>query len=85
MKELLNLHNDVMRKVLMKYNGYEVKTEGDAFMVAFQEASDGLGFALEAQQRLFDVAWPDWLLTSPQMAHVGGMSEDKAWRGLRVR
>ena len=41
MKELLDLHNVIMRDVIRKHNGYEVKTEGDAFMVAFQHASDG--------------------------------------------
>jgi class 3 adenylate cyclase len=72
MKELLNMHNLIMRDILHKHNGYEVKTEGDAFMVAFQEAADGLSFALEAQQRLFDAAWPSWLLEDVILKDTGG-------------
>ena len=63
----------------------QVKTEGDAFMVAFQEARDGLAFALEAQQRLFDAAWPHWLLDDAALTDTAGVSGDGAWRGLRVR
>ena len=66
------MHNLIMRDILHKHNGYEVKTEGDAFMVAFQEAADGLSFALEAQQRLFDAAWPSWLLEDVILKDTGG-------------
>ena len=87
-KTLLNLHNAIMRDVLAKYNGYEVKTEGDAFMVAFQEAHDALSFALEAQARMYDAHWPDWLLNDPVLNDspvAPKETPDKTWRGLRVR
>ena len=43
-------------------NRYEVKTEGDAFMISFQHATQGLGFAIDAQSRLIEAKWPDFLL-----------------------
>eukprot|EP01027_Heterolobosea_sp_BB2_P018717 GEZU01026328.1.p1 GENE.GEZU01026328.1~~GEZU01026328.1.p1 ORF type:complete len:761 (-),score=101.66 GEZU01026328.1:58-2340(-) len=33
----IKLHNQVMRECLQECQGYEVKTEGDAFMIAFSE------------------------------------------------
>ena len=33
MAESLRLHNEIMREIIGEYRGYEVKTEGDAFMV----------------------------------------------------
>jgi class 3 adenylate cyclase len=32
--------------LIQKYNGYEIKTIGDAFMVAFHQALDALNFTL---------------------------------------
>ncbi len=41
-KQLLNEHNDVIRQCIQKHNGYEVKTIGDAFMIAFSIATDAI-------------------------------------------
>jgi len=48
-RPILIRHNAVMRDTITRYDGYEVKTEGDAFMVAFQLASDAVAFALDVQ------------------------------------
>eukprot|EP00727_Mastigamoeba_balamuthi_P002678 m51a1_g12407 putative serine threonine kinase (997) ;mRNA; r:699751-704568 len=50
MKEALYQHHDAMRAALRSHNGYEVKTEGDAFMIAFQSALDALRFCVDAQR-----------------------------------
>jgi len=39
-----------------------VKTEGDAFMVSFQHATQALGFAIDSQLRLHQAKWPEFLL-----------------------
>lgn len=49
MKALLDVHNVIVRKCLKRHRGYEVKTEGDAFMISFQHATQGLGFSLDVQ------------------------------------
>jgi class 3 adenylate cyclase len=51
--ELLRKHDALIRKELRAYDGFEVKTIGDAFMVAFQSAKKGLDCAI-AIQKAFD-------------------------------
>jgi class 3 adenylate cyclase len=52
-QELLRRHNALIREQLQAHGGYEVKTMGDGFMVAFQSAKKGLDCAI-AIQRAFD-------------------------------
>ena len=52
-QELLRKHNALIREQLKAHDGYEVKTMGDGFMVAFQSAKKGLDCAI-AIQRAFD-------------------------------
>lgn len=54
----LSEHHRVLRERLAARGGYEVKTEGDAFMAAFARPSDAVLFALGAQEALHAVAWP---------------------------
>lgn len=75
----LHAHDAVMRAVLQKYGGYEVKTEGDAFMVAFPEAAAALRFCIEVQRELHQHPWSDALVARPEAA------EEPGFRGLRVR
>ena len=42
-QELLRKHNALIREQLQAHGGYEVKTMGDGFMVAFQSAKKGAG------------------------------------------
>lgn len=56
--EALAAHNAVMRSLIAKHGGYEVKTEGDAFMIAFDSPTRAVRFALELQERMA-TAMPD--------------------------
>src|SRR5687767_3785645 len=56
-KVVLDKHNALIRTVIEKHHGWEVKSEGDAFMVAFASARDGLRCALEIQR---GIARADW-------------------------
>ena len=49
---LLDEHNRLVRAAIAEHKGYEVKTEGDAFMVAFGSARDALRCALDIQRAL---------------------------------
>ena len=42
MRSAIKIHNTIMRRQLRITGGYEVKTEGDAFMVAFPSPTAAL-------------------------------------------
>jgi hypothetical protein len=56
-------HNDLIRATLAKYRGYEVKTEGIAFLIVFHEAIEAVYFAMEAQRILMSLDIPPSLLS----------------------
>jgi class 3 adenylate cyclase len=48
-QELLRRHNALIREQIRAHGGFEVKTMGDGFMVAFQSAKKGLDCAISIQ------------------------------------
>ena len=81
MRAGLQIHNAVMRDVMRMCGGYEVKTIGDAFMIAFASTCDGVAFGLRVQERLFEADWPASLLEdAPICCRQGSL-----WGGLTVR
>ncbi|MEW5854486.1 MAG: adenylate/guanylate cyclase domain-containing protein [Myxococcota bacterium] len=58
MRTALSMHDEVMRQLLAEHNGYEVKTEGDAFMAAFARVEDAVRWCVETQRALVLVDWP---------------------------
>lgn len=82
--DILDLHNRLMRTAIEAHGGYEVKTEGDAFMVAFSDPLAAVQFGLDAQRRLHEANWPE-ALHAPGIAALSGTSPDGTFRGLRVR
>jgi class 3 adenylate cyclase len=50
--KLLHEHNKMVRREKLLHNGFEVKTIGDAFMIAFQSARDALRCAIGIQRSL---------------------------------
>jgi len=54
--EMLRAHNAVVRQQVQAHGGYEVKSQGDGFMVAFSSARRGLECAI-AIQRAFASDW----------------------------
>jgi class 3 adenylate cyclase len=49
-QELLRRHNGLIREQIKAHDGFEVKTMGDGFMVAFQSAKKGLDCAIAIQR-----------------------------------
>lgn len=47
---LLDAHNSLMRAVLQRHRGREVKTIGDAFLIEFPSALEAVLFAVDAQE-----------------------------------
>ena len=62
MPSAMRLHNNLLRRQLRFCGGYEVKTEGDAFMCSFSTALAAVWWALTVQVQLLHEAWPLELL-----------------------
>jgi predicted ATPase/class 3 adenylate cyclase len=50
--EVLRAHNQIVREEVARHGGFEVKSQGDGFMVAFSSARRGLASAVAIQQAL---------------------------------
>ncbi|KAJ9449912.1 Adenylate cyclase [Diplonema papillatum] len=84
MRAALAKHNALMRCLIKVHNGYEVKTEGDAFMVAFSSTESAVAFVGEVQLRLLVVDWPAGILKDADASHVADSNGRLLWNGLRV-
>ena len=63
----------------------QVTTEGDAFIVAFHDPIDAIGWALHVQLALLEAPWPSEMLQH-EKARVETCPDGKLlFRGLRVR
>ncbi|KAF7329121.1 Adenylate cyclase [Mycena kentingensis (nom. inval.)] len=58
MPTAMRLHNTLCRRWLRLCGGYEVKTEGDAFMVSFPTTLAAVWWCMQVQIELLNVAWP---------------------------
>jgi predicted ATPase/class 3 adenylate cyclase/Tfp pilus assembly protein PilF len=85
MREALALHDAIMRETLGAAQGYEVKSEGDAFMVAFASAPAAVGWCLQVQERLMAADWPAEILGQDEAREVLAEDGTPLLRGLRVR
>ncbi|KAJ5038748.1 uncharacterized protein L3040_006428 [Drepanopeziza brunnea f. sp. 'multigermtubi'] len=85
MRSAIKLHNEVMRRQLRIIGGYEVKTEGDAFMVSFPTATSALLWCFAVQQALLEVQWPSEVLSSSLGQEVYDNDHTLIFKGLSVR
>jgi adenylate cyclase len=67
------------------HSGYEVKTEGDAFVVAFQSPIDAIKFCSDVQSQFVENEWPREILESPVCATIYGSHGQVLYRGLSIR
>ncbi len=56
--ETLDQHRRLLRKVWVEHRGFEVSTEGDSFLVAFDNADNAVSAAAAAQRALASADWP---------------------------
>lgn len=82
---VLTMHDAAMRALIEAHNGYEVKTEGDAFMVSFQSVLDATEFAAALQLALLDCDWPAAVLKHPSCLEQRNDAGHLLWRGPRIR
>ncbi|HVF11029.1 MAG TPA: adenylate/guanylate cyclase domain-containing protein, partial [Abditibacteriaceae bacterium] len=41
-RPVLRRHNELIREFAQRWDGYEIKNQGDSFMIAFARASDAI-------------------------------------------
>jgi len=85
MQSAMRIHNGIMRRHLRIIGGYEVKTEGDAFMVAFPTATSALLWCFAVQLLLLEAPWPKEILESVQGEEIVDDEGTIIYRGLSVR
>ncbi|KAG9206444.1 cysteinyl-tRNA synthetase [Epicoccum nigrum] len=85
MRSAIKMHNELMRRQLRIIGGYEVKTEGDAFMVAFRTVTSALLWCFTIQSQLLEVQWPQEILNSVNGQEVVDSDGNVIFRGLSVR
>lgn len=84
MMRSLILHNEIMRDLVQKHSGYEVKSNGDSFLFAFADPINATNFCLSAQSALLDAEWSDILLKHSCAAVQKGQNGEIVFRGLAV-
>lgn len=85
MRTVIKTHNDIMRRLLRIYGGYEVKTEGDAFMVTFPTPISALVWCLSVQLKLLEAQWPEEITSIQDGCLVTDRNGTKIYQGLSVR
>ncbi|KAG2502119.1 hypothetical protein HYH03_000611 [Edaphochlamys debaryana] len=61
MAAAIDLHDHTLRSQMSKWYGYEVQTEGDAFLMAFHEPADAVGWCITTQLQLLNAEWDNEL------------------------
>ena len=81
MQKAIRVHNAVMREAIAMFGGYEVKTIGDAFMVAFESPCAGVSFGMAVQEALLAAEWPAALLEVPicRLTELWGWVDGACW------
>ncbi|GAA6007071.1 uncharacterized protein JCM10292_003450 [Rhodotorula paludigena] len=85
MQTAIRMHNQLLRRQLRAIGGYEVKTEGDAFMVSFPTVTSALLWCLTVQLELLREDWPQEILDSEEGKEIVDSRGEILYRGLSVR
>ncbi|KAJ1736256.1 cysteinyl-tRNA synthetase [Coemansia biformis] len=83
MRSAIKVHNGIMRRMLRSIGGYEVKTEGDAFMVSFPTVASALHWCLAVQVTFLTADWPQEIVDSPHGCPIHWPPEDGQGGGDR--
>ena len=84
--EMLRECRRLLRSAFQEWHGYEVDTQGDAFFVVFERATDAISAAVASQQALKSAIWPDEAIVRVRMGiHTGELqSTEEGYVGLDV-
>lgn len=85
MDHCIKRHHEIVRSLLTAFNGYEVKTEGDSFMVAFGSIVDAVKCVNLIHTRMMKEDWPPSLLSFPTNVETVDDDGQIIFNGFRVR
>lgn len=85
MQSAMVLHNNLLRRLLRFCGGYEVKTEGDAFMCSFPTTLAALWWCMDVQTQLLSLPWPLELLECEDGKEIRDPQGRVIARGLSLR
>eukprot|EP00727_Mastigamoeba_balamuthi_P005127 m51a1_g14612 putative adenylate cyclase (631) ;mRNA; r:1208848-1211367 len=85
MRIALEQHFTVLRDNLLAVDGYEVKTEGDAMMAAFETPQAAARWCALSQEALLATDWSPLILQSSHAREERTVDGDLLFKGLRVR
>ncbi|CAO3590123.1 unnamed protein product [Absidia cylindrospora] len=85
MRSSIKIHDTIMRRTLRSVGGYEVKTEGDAFMACFQNITGALLWCFTVQLQLLEADWPAGILETEEGREIENADGGMIYRGLSVR
>ncbi|RLO08806.1 hypothetical protein DYB28_012411, partial [Aphanomyces astaci] len=58
MHDAQDIHDNLLRTLLVPHHGYEITTAGDSFQLAFHNIADAVAYCLDVQQKLLQQEWP---------------------------
>ncbi|KAI5185269.1 hypothetical protein NEHOM01_0727 [Nematocida homosporus] len=82
MREVSKAHNITIRELMHKYDGYEVKTEGDAFMMIFYDEQCAMEFGSEIHLALLTKNWLEIAIENNPLIYA---KRKPIYRGLQIR
>ncbi|KAL2443683.1 Adenylate cyclase [Exophiala dermatitidis] len=85
MMQAMQVHDQMIRHLTEVNQGYEVKQNGDGFMIAFPTATAAVQFCLDVQEQLLDGNWPRAILKLPSGQETKDSEGHLLFRGLQLR
>ncbi|KAL6246577.1 hypothetical protein RBB50_006815 [Rhinocladiella similis] len=85
MSRAMSLHDASIRSLITRNQGYEVKQNGDGFMIAFATATPAVQFCLDVQEELLAECWPAGILDLPNGKTTLDDEGHVLFRGLKLR
>jgi predicted ATPase/class 3 adenylate cyclase len=85
-RDMLGMHDAVMRRAILGHGGIEVNTEGDSFFAVFASARSAVAAVVSAQRELSASDWPEGASVRVRMGlHTGeGVPGGTDYLGLDV-
>lgn len=82
MMQMVKIHNTTVRTLMRKLGGYEVKTEGDSFMMVFYDVQCAIEFGAEIHRDLLKKNWPEIGIENNPLIYS---NNKPLYRGLQIR